>query len=135
AKKRAGSSRADEMHTTLVITTSQPGTPTDTNRTVDLVRSRGAAVIAIVNRRNSDLVDKADGVLFTSDGRDVEMSVASTKAFYSQVAACFLLAFAIAAELCDDDADRRRYRHERLVALREVPSAMFDLIGRRASIG
>ena len=37
---------------------------------------RGAAVIAIVNRRNSDLVDKADGVLYTSDGRDVEMSVA-----------------------------------------------------------
>ena len=42
---------------------------------------------AIVNRRNSDLTDKADGVLYTSDGRDVEMSVASTKAFYAQVAA------------------------------------------------
>ena len=40
-----------------------------------------------MNRRNSDLVDKADGVLYTSDGRDVEMSVASTKAFYAQVAA------------------------------------------------
>jgi len=42
-----------------------------------------------VNRRQSDLVDKSDGVLSTSDGRDVEMSVASTKAFYSQIAACF----------------------------------------------
>ena len=30
------------------------------------------------------LCDKVDGVLYTSDGRDVEMSVASTKAFYAQ---------------------------------------------------
>ena len=37
-------------------------------------------------------VQESDGVLYTSDGRDVEMSVASTKAFYSQIAACFLLA-------------------------------------------
>src|SRR5258708_22818853 len=62
------------------------------------------------------------------------MSVASPKAFSSQVAACFLLAFAIAAELCDDDGDRRKYRHERLAAVPELPNAMVDLIGRRASI-
>src|SRR5205823_10450064 len=131
AKKRAGSSRADEMHTTLVITTSQPGTPTDTNRTVDLVRSRGAAVIAIVNRRNSDLVDKADGVLYTSDGRDVEMSVASTKAFYAQVAAGFLLAGAIAeaAGMLDEDWARAV-----LPALRELPHAMAEVTGRRDAI-
>ena len=76
----------------FTVAVSQSGTTTDTNRTVDLVRARGASVLAIVNRRNSDLTDKADGVLYTSDGRDVEMSVASTKAFYSQVAAGSLLA-------------------------------------------
>ncbi len=85
------------MSDTLVVAISQSGTTTDTNRTVDLVRARGARVIAIVNRRGSDLTDKADGVLYTSDGRDVEMSVASTKAFYSQVAAGMLLSFGIAA--------------------------------------
>ena len=87
------------MTDTLVVAISQSGTTTDTNRTVDLVRGTGAAVIGIVNRRQSDLVDKSDGVLYTSDGRDLEMSVASTKAFYAQIAAGFLLAFAIAAEL------------------------------------
>ena len=76
--------RAD-MSDTLVVAISQSGTTTDTNRTVELVKARGASVVAIVNRRNSDLTDRADGVLYTSDGRDVEMSVASTKAFYSQV--------------------------------------------------
>ena len=85
-----------DMSDTLAIAVSQSGTTTDTNRTVDLLRGRGAAVIGIVNRRGSDLTDKADGVLYTSDGRDVEMSVASTKAFYAQVAAGALLSCAIA---------------------------------------
>ena len=84
------------MSDTLIVAVSQSGTTTDTNRTVDLARGRGASVIGIVNRRGSDLTDKADGVLYTSDGRDVEMSVASTKAFYAQVAAGVLLACAIA---------------------------------------
>ncbi len=135
ATELSGFGLTPDMNDTLVVATSQSGTTTDTNRTVDLARARGARVIAIVNRRQSDLVDKADGVLFTSDGRDVEMSVASTKAFYSQVAACFLLAYAIAAELSDDTVERRRFRHERLLALRDVPGAMLELIGRRASIG
>ena len=87
-----------------------------------------------MNRRNSDLTDKADGVLYTSDGRDVEMSVASTKAFYSQVAAGFLLAFALASELGAGDDNARAYRHERLVALRELPDAMTELVGRREAI-
>ena len=85
ATELSGFGLDDDMSDTLVVAISQSGTTTDTNRTVDLVRARGAAVLAIVNRRNSDLAEKADGVLYTSDGRDVEMSVASTKAFYAQV--------------------------------------------------
>ncbi|MGE3588566.1 MAG: SIS domain-containing protein [Ilumatobacteraceae bacterium] len=120
-----------DMRDTLVVAISQSGTTTDTNRTVDLARARGAAVVAIVNRRNSDLTDKADGVLYTSDGRDVEMSVASTKAFYAQVAAGVLLACAIAdaAGLCDE-----RRRHEILAALRSVPDLMAAVIARREQI-
>ena len=119
--------RAD-MSDTLIIAISQSGTTTDTNRTVDLVRDRGAAVLAIVNRRGADLTDRADGVLYTSDGRDVEMSVASTKAFYAQIAAGFLLAWAIAEEVGGvvDPALRS--------ALRELPTAMEVVVGRRAEI-
>lgn len=80
----------------LVVAVSQSGTTTDTNRTVDLARGAGARVLAIVNRRGSDLAFKSDGVLYTSDGRDIEMSVASTKAFYCQVTAGYLLAYELA---------------------------------------
>src|SRR5690606_41364343 len=75
ATELSGFGLRPSMADTLVVAISQSGTTTDTNRTVDLVRSRGARVVAIVNRRGSDLTDKADGVLYTSDGRDVEMSV------------------------------------------------------------
>lgn len=91
ASELSGHMLGDNMEDTLIIAVSQSGTTTDTNRTVDLARQRGAPILAILNRRNSDLAFKADGVIFTSDGRDVEMSVASTKAFYSQVTAGVLL--------------------------------------------
>jgi glucosamine--fructose-6-phosphate aminotransferase (isomerizing) len=122
--------RAD-MSDTLIVAISQSGTTTDTNRTVDLVRSRGASVIAIVNRRNSDLTDKADGVLYTSDGRDVEMSVASTKAFYAQVAAGALLSVALAdAAGAPGSSDRQPL----LQGLRSLPDAMETTLGRRPLI-
>lgn len=121
-----------DMSDTLVIAVSQSGTTTDTNRTVDLVRSRGARVVAIVNRRSSDLCDKADGVLYTSDGRDVEMSVASTKAFYAQVAAGVLLACALSEAAGLGSATRR---HELLAAMRTLPDSMRTVLGQRHEIG
>ncbi|CAN5816938.1 hypothetical protein BH18ACT2_BH18ACT2_07850 [soil metagenome] len=120
-----------DMADTLAVAISQSGTTTDTNRTVDLLRGRGAAVLAIVNRRSSDLTEKADGVLYTSDGRDVEMSVASTKAFYAQVAAGVLLACAI-SEAAGVGDDRRR--HELLTSLQTLPDAMRIVLGRRDTI-
>jgi len=131
ATELSGFALADDMSDTLVIAVSQSGTTTDTNRTVDLVRSRGAHVVSIVNRRNSDLVDKSDGVLYTSDGRDVEMSVASTKAFYAQIAAGLLLSLALADHLGCGDADRT----DRLLrALRAMPAAMESVLADRAAI-
>ena len=128
ATELSGFGLRSSMADTLVVAISQSGTTTDTNRTVDLVRSRGARVVAIVNRRGSDLTDKADGVLYTSDGRDVEMSVASTKAFYSQIAAGLLLATAIAGDV-GGVVDQALLR-----ALRDLPDAMTEVIARRATI-
>ncbi|MCJ7439160.1 MAG: SIS domain-containing protein [Acidimicrobiia bacterium] len=131
ATELSGFALRDDMRDTLIVAVSQSGTTTDTNRTVDVARDRGAFVIAIVNRRNSDLVDKSDGVLFTSDGRDVEMSVASTKAFYAQIAAGTLLAVAIADAVGGLDA---AWSYRLLAGLRELPAAMSELIDRRDEI-
>ncbi|OGD17835.1 MAG: hypothetical protein A2W03_15415 [Candidatus Aminicenantes bacterium RBG_16_63_16] len=111
----------DELARSLVIAVTQSGTTTDTNRAVAIAREKGASVIAIVNRRQSDITTKAHGVFYTSDGRDVEMSVASTKAFYAQIVAGYLLALFFAKMLgsMPEDAILRQ-----LEALEHAPSLM-----------
>ncbi len=89
-------SQTTGMEGTLLIPISQSGTTTDTNRTVDMVAKKGGSIICIVNRRDSDLTFKSHGVIYTSSGRDIEMSVASTKSFYSQIIAGALLGLHIA---------------------------------------
>ena len=130
ATELSGFQLTDSMADTLIVAVSQSGTTTDTNRTVDLVRARGGHVVAIVNRRNSDLTDRSDGVLYTSDGRDVEMSVASTKAFYAQIAACFLLAAAIADAVGESSPERSAV----LQGLRSLPAAMEQTFALRPEI-
>ena len=132
ASELSGFDLRDDMSDHLVVAISQSGTTTDTNRTVDLVQARGAWVTGVVNRRESDLAARADGVLYTSDGRDVEMSVASTKAFYAQVAAGFLLACA-AAESFGVAADPPR-RSALLEALERLPEAMTEVLAARSRI-
>ena len=120
-----------DMSSVCVVAVSQSGTTTDTNRTVDMARARGAAVLCVVNRRDSDLTHKSDGVLYTSDGRDVEMAVASTKAFYSQVATGALLGLQISrvcGQLPPDVEDSL------LRALLEMPQQLAALHERSAAI-
>jgi len=132
ATELSGFAMSTDMSDMLVIAVSQSGTTTDTNRTVDLVASRGADVLAIVNRRGSELSSKAHGVYYTSDGRDIEMSVASTKAFYAQVAAGAILSCAIAQATGKVDSDRM---HRILDSLIHMPAAMETVIAQRSEIG
>ncbi|MDQ1426126.1 MAG: hypothetical protein QOD72_3624, partial [Acidimicrobiaceae bacterium] len=131
ATELSGFGMGRDLSDALIIAVSQSGTTTDTNRTVDLARARGATVVGIVNRRNSDLSEKANGVLYTSDGRDVEMSVASTKAFYAQVAAGVLLACAVTEAMHLGDA---RQRDQLLHSLRTLPDAMVEVLKQRPAI-
>ncbi len=133
ATELSGFHLGPDMNDTLVVAVSQSGTTTDTLRTVNLAQRRGARAIAIVNRRNSDLADRADGVLYTSDGRDIEMSVASTKAFYSQIAAGMLLAVAIADQVAGGP-DERPAADRLLRELRNLPGAMERTLTLRPAI-
>ncbi|MGV8058627.1 MAG: SIS domain-containing protein [Smithellaceae bacterium] len=96
ASELSGFLLKDDLTDTLIIPITQSGTTTDTNRAVAMAKDRGAFIISIVNRRQSDITAKSHGVFYTSDGRDIEMSVASTKAFYSQIIAGQILALYLA---------------------------------------
>jgi glucosamine--fructose-6-phosphate aminotransferase (isomerizing) len=96
ASEFSGNLSEDDLSNALVIAVTQSGTTTDTNLAVDMAKERGAYTLALVNRRDSDITFKVDGVLYTSTGRDIEMSVASTKAYYSQIAAGSILGLKLA---------------------------------------
>ncbi|MEJ2729734.1 MAG: SIS domain-containing protein [Deltaproteobacteria bacterium] len=119
------------MADTLVVAISQSGTTTDTNRTIDMVKERGAYTLAIVNRRDSDITFKVNGVMYTSSGRDIEMSVASTKAFYSQIVAGAILGLYIARLKSRRDDDFVDEEIQRLLAL---PSHMRKVLAMGEAI-
>jgi glutamine---fructose-6-phosphate transaminase (isomerizing) len=78
----------------LVVGISQSGETADTLAAMRTARSRGAAVLAISNVMGSQATREADGVLYTRAG--LEIGVAATKTFVSQVAAFYLLALRLA---------------------------------------
>lgn len=131
ASELSGFALEKDLHDTLVIPITQSGTTTDTNRAVAMAAERGAAVIAIVNRRQSDITAKADGVFYTSDGRDIEMAVASTKAFYSQIVAGRILALYLAFTLKILSGERIAMELHRLEA---TPALMQKVLDRKDEI-
>ncbi len=78
----------------LVVGISQSGETADTLAAMRTARARGATVLALTNIMGSQATREADGVLYTRAG--LEIGVAATKTFLSQVAAMYLLALRMA---------------------------------------
>ncbi len=76
---------------TLVILISQSGETADTLSALRAAKNRGLATLSITNRKQSSLSLESDFCLFTEAG--CEISVASTKAFTSQVSLLLALAY------------------------------------------
>ncbi|MEU9856028.1 glutamine--fructose-6-phosphate transaminase (isomerizing) [Streptomyces sp. NPDC047974] len=75
---------------TLVIAVSQSGETMDTLMALRHAREQGAKVLAVCNTNGSTIPRESDAVLYTHAGPEV--AVASTKAFLTQLVACYLLA-------------------------------------------
>jgi glutamine---fructose-6-phosphate transaminase (isomerizing) len=78
----------------VVIGISQSGETADTLAAMRTARERGAKVLAITNIMGSQATREADGVLYTRAG--LEIGVAATKTFVSQVVALYLFALRLA---------------------------------------
>jgi glutamine---fructose-6-phosphate transaminase (isomerizing) len=78
----------------LVIGISQSGETADTLAAMRLARERGARVLAVTNIMGSQATRDADGVIFTRAG--LEIGVAATKTFVSQVAVMYLIGLKLA---------------------------------------
>ena len=78
----------------LVIGISQSGETLDTLVAMQTARARGARVLALTNVMGAQITREADGVLYTRAG--LEIGVAATKTFVSQITAMYLIALRLA---------------------------------------
>ncbi len=79
---------------TLVVGISQSGETADTLASLRLARRLGARTLAITNSPGSQITREVDAVLYTHAG--VEVGVAATKTFTTQVTLMYLLALRLA---------------------------------------
>jgi glutamine---fructose-6-phosphate transaminase (isomerizing) len=77
----------------ILLMVSQSGETADTLAATDIARAKGAKILSICNVIDSSIARKSHGVLYTHAGP--EISVASTKAFSTQLTALYLLAVAL----------------------------------------
>jgi glutamine---fructose-6-phosphate transaminase (isomerizing) len=78
----------------LVIGISQSGETADTLAAMRTARQGGARVLAVTNVMGAQITREADGVLYTRAG--MEIGVAATKTFVSQITAMYLIALRLA---------------------------------------
>jgi glucosamine--fructose-6-phosphate aminotransferase (isomerizing) len=107
----------------LVVGITQSGETADTLAAMRLARDRGAHVLAITNVMGSQATRDADSVLFTRAG--LEIGVAATKTFTSQVAAIYLLALWLAQSRGFIERDRVA---ELIVELKALPRKIGETI-------
>ncbi|GAA5178258.1 glutamine--fructose-6-phosphate transaminase (isomerizing) [Rugosimonospora acidiphila] len=79
---------------TLLVAISQSGETMDTLMALRHAKEQKARVLAICNTNGSTIPRESDGVLYTHAGP--EIAVASTKAFLTQLVACYLVGLHLA---------------------------------------
>jgi glutamine---fructose-6-phosphate transaminase (isomerizing) len=107
----------------LVVGISQSGETADTLAAMRTARGRGASVLAITNMMGSQATREADGVLYTRAG--LEICVAATKTFVSQVAAMYLLGLRLAELRGTLDPAALR---EMIAELKRLPHLMTEVL-------
>jgi len=69
------------MKDSIIVVLAQSGTTIDTNVFAKMAKERGAYTISIVNKRDGDITYIVENNLYLGNGRDVELSVPSTKTY------------------------------------------------------
>ena len=101
----------------LAVIVSQSGETADSLAALRLCKERGVRTLAVVNVVGSSIAREADAVMYTWAGP--EISVATTKAYSTQLAALYLLAVKLAAVRGRIDAAREQALIGELLALPE----------------
>lgn len=111
---------------TLLIVVSQSGETGDTLAAMREAKEKGAKILAVTNVVGSSIAREADKVIYCNAGP--EISVASTKAYTTQLISLYALAIDFAQKLnCISDQDVEKYIKE----LYTLPSKVQELLDHR----
>ena len=114
---------------TLTVVISQSGETADTIAAMREAKRLGSRTFAIVNAVGSAIAREADDVLYTWAGP--EISVATTKAYSTQVTAIYLLSLYIAQELNMIDCEKLKTK---LDALEKLPENIQKILDNKEQI-
>lgn len=113
----------------MVIIISQSGETADSLAALRKAQEMGVKVLGVVNVVGSSIAREADNVLYTWAGP--EISVATTKAYSTQLAALYLLAVQFAkvrAEISAEEYD------EMIKELQSIPDKITEILGDKEKI-
>jgi len=108
----------------LVLAVSQSGETADTLAALEGGKNKGASTLAVCNVVDSSIARKSDMVVYTHAGP--EISVASTKAFTTQLTALYLLALHLGQRRGVLDRDHGRQLIEDIVTLPALVQATLE---------
>ena len=114
---------------TLFITISQSGETADTLAANEEARRKGCLTLGICNVVDSSLARKSHGVFYTHAGP--EISVASTKAFTTQLTALYLISLHL-GRLLGRVSEEAMEQH--LTDLRKLPLLLEDVLAREKTV-
>jgi glucosamine--fructose-6-phosphate aminotransferase (isomerizing) len=114
---------------TLVIVISQSGETMDTLMALRHAKEQKARVLAICNTNGSTIPRESDAVLYTHGGP--EIAVASTKAFLTQLVACYLIGLHLAQIRGVMYADEVAAVVEKLSS---TPDSLREMLGRMEDV-
>jgi glutamine---fructose-6-phosphate transaminase (isomerizing) len=114
---------------TLLIAVSQSGETADTLEALRQGKTKGAATLAVCNVVDSSIPREADSAIYTHAGP--EISVASTKAFTTQLVILYLLAIYLAQQRNRIDAGTIKHLCNDLL---ELPGKMKEFLASEKTI-
>ena len=97
ASEGSGFYLSDNMEDTIIIVLAQSGTTIDTNVFAKLARERGAYTIALVNKKEGDVTFIVEKSFYLGNGRDVEISVPSTKTYTCHL----IMGYILSEKICE----------------------------------
>lgn len=107
----------------LVIVISQSGETADTLEALKIAKSKGAKILSIVNVVGSSIANISDNVLYTWAGP--EISVATTKAYSTQLSLIYLVALYISEKIGTVDSD---FVAEKIKEIEKIPGYIEEIL-------